>query len=187
MSGIVIGILTNYLITYVFPLPFWYGLILCIILLSLSFYGFLLYSPQIIYGQAIETIPKTLHEFLHRNFGKLLLYIKLDLEGYAFHKNAVSYDGFMAITLEYPFFRYFKCRITLRIFVTSLRTKLRKVIIDIELNRLARLHPKSDQILHTIGKRLFLAIQNPQIVNPNISDEEFKKILKELRPYMLED
>lgn len=96
ISGIVIGILTNYFITYVFPLPYWYGLILSILLLILSSYVFLLYSPQIIRGQAVETIPKTLHEFLYRNFDNLLSYIRLDLEGFAFHKKVRSYNAFMA-------------------------------------------------------------------------------------------
>ena len=203
VSGIVIGIITNYLITYLLPLQYWHGLILNIILLGLSTYIFMLYSPQIIRGQAVETIPKTLHEFLHHNFDKLLLYIQLDLEGYAFHKKAISYDGFMTsikgveaktsqisshqgnITLKYPFLGPFKCKIILQIFVTSLEVKLRKVIINIEINRLARLHPKSDQVLYTIGIRVRHAIFNPQLVNPKITDEEYLKILKDIRPYIL--
>lgn len=205
ISGIVIGILTNYFITYVFPLPYWYGLILSILLLISSSYVFLLYSPQIIRGQAVETIPKTLHEFLHRNFDNLLSYIRLDLEGFAFHKKVRSYNAFMAsisgvrvetsqvsshqgdVNVEYPFFKYFKCKISLHIFVTSLNVKLREVIIGIDMNRLARLHPKSDQILRTLGKRVLHAILNPQLINPQMSDEELLKILKDLRPYMLQE
>ena len=205
MSGIVIGMITNYLITYVFLLPYWYGLVLCIILLALVTYAFLLYSPQIIRENAVETVPKTLHKFLHHNFGKLLSYMQLDLEGFAFHKKVVSYNGFMApvkgvqvktsqisshqgnVNLEYPFFGPLKCKIALQIFVTSLRSKLRKVIINIEINRLARLHPKSDQVLRTVGIRVRHAILNPQLVNPEISDEEYEQILKDIRPYILEE
>lgn len=52
-SGVVIGLLTNYLITYVLPLPYWYGLSLGFVLLMFSVYLFLLYSPQ-----ASEEMPK---------------------------------------------------------------------------------------------------------------------------------
>jgi len=55
------------------------------------------------------------------------------------------------------------------------------------MNRLARLHPKSDQILRTVGIRLRHAIFNPQLVNPEIADEVYKKILKDIRPYILEE
>ncbi len=205
ISGIVIGMITNYLIIYVFPIPYWYGLALCIVLLVLSTYVFSLYSPQIIRGNAVETVPKTLHKFLHHNFDKLLTYIQLDLEGFTFHKRVVSYNGFMApvkgvqvktsqisshqgdVNLEYPFFGPFKCKIALRIFVTSLRSKLTKVIINVEINRLARLHPKSDQVLRTAGIRVRHAILNPQLVNPEISDEEYEQILKDIRPYILKE
>ena len=205
MSGIVIGMITNYLIIHVFPLPQWYGLALCILLLVLSTYVFSLYSPQIIRGNAVETIPTSLHEFLHHNFGRLLSYIQYDLERFAFHKKAVSPNGWTAdvkgvrvktsqvsshqgnVNLMYPFLGRFKCKITLKIFVTSLRVQLRKVIISIEMNRLARLHPKSDQILRTVGIRVRHAIFNPQLVNPEIADEVYKKILKDIRPYILEE
>lgn len=193
-SGIVIGMITNYLITYVFPLPYWYGLGLSIIMLALSTYVFSLYSPQVSRGQAIETVPRSLHEFLHRNFDRLLVYIEYDLERFAFHKKSKvqvktsqisSHQGDVA--LEYPFFGPFKCRITLGIFVTSLEVKLRKVIISIRMNLLARLHPKSDQILRTVGINVRHAIFNPQLVNTGIADEEYMKILKDIRPYVLKE
>lgn len=201
-SGVVIGFLTNYLVTYVFPLPFWYGLGLGFLLLMFSVYLFLLYSPEASRGNAEEIVPKTLHEFLHANFDKLLYYIKLDWEGYAFHRNAVSSGGWMApisgvqvkttqisshqgeIELNFPFLRLLKCKFMLRIFVTTLTEipEYRKVIIGIEMNALAKLHPKSDLVLRTLGIRLRHAIFNPQIVYPKISDKEYHKILKEIRP-----
>jgi len=201
-SGIVIGLLTNYLITYVFPLPYWYGLGLCLITLAFSVYLFLLYTPEASRGNAEEIVPQTLHEFLHANFDKLLYYIKSDWEGYAFHRNAVSASGWMAsisgvqvkttqisshqgeIELNLPFLWFLKCKFMLRIFVTTL-TKIpeyRKVIIEIEMNALAKLHPKSDLVLRTLGIRFRHAIFNPQIVYPKIPDEEYHKILKEIRP-----
>jgi hypothetical protein len=70
------------------------------------------------------------------------------------------------------------------IFVTTL-TKVpeyRKVIVGIRMNTLAKLHPRCDLVLRTIGIRLHHAITNPQIVYPDIPDEEFHKILKEIRP-----
>ena len=201
-SGIVIGFLTNYLVIYVFLLPYWYGLSLCFVLLALSAYLFLLYSPEASRGEAEEIVPQTLHEFLHANFGKLLDYIKLDWEGYAFHKKAFSADGWVAsvsgvkvktnqisshqgeIEFSYPFLRVFKCKFKLIIFVTGLTEvpEYRKVMIAIQMNVLAKLHPKSNLILRTLGTRLHHAITNPQIVYPAISDEEYHKILKEIRP-----
>lgn len=201
-SGIVIGFLTNYIVTYVFPLPYWYGLGLTFLLLGLSAYLFLLYSPEASIGEAEEIIPLTLHEFLHANFDKLLHYIKLDWEGYAFHKKAVSAIGWMApvcgvkvnttqisshqgeIELTYPFLRVLNCKFKLKVFVTSLTEipEYRKVMITIQMNGLAKLHPKSDLVLRTLGIRLHHAITNPQIVYPSISDEEYHKILKEIRP-----
>jgi hypothetical protein len=185
-----------------FPLPYWYGLSISLVLLTLSAYLFLLYSPEASLGNAEEIVPLALHEFLHTNFDKLLGYIKLDWEGYAFHKKVVSADGWMAsvnrvkvkttqisshqgeIELVYPFLRFLKCKFKLSIFVTAL-TKVpeyRKVIVTIQMNALARLHPKSDLVLRTLGIRLYHAITNPQIVYPDIPDEEWHKILKEIRP-----
>jgi hypothetical protein len=201
-SGVVIGLLTNYLITYVFPLPYWVGLSLGFALLIFSAYLFLLYSPEASRGIAEEIVPKTLHEFLHANFDKLLMYIKLDWEGYAFHRKAVSFTGFMAsisgvqvkitqlgfhqaeIEVFFPCLRFLKCKFMLRLGVGKLTEipEYRKVTIRIEMNYLAKLHPKSDLVLRTLGIRLHHAIFNPQIVYPQISDEEYHKILKEIRP-----
>jgi len=201
-SGVVIGFLTNYLITYVFPLPYWYGLSLGFLLLMFSVYLFLLYSPEASRGIAEEIVPKTLHEWLHANFDKLLKYIKLDWEGYAFHRKAVSFTGWMAsisevqvkitklgsrqaeIEVHFPCLRFLKCKFMLRLIIGSLTEipEYRKVIVQIEMNALAKLHPKSDLVLRTLGIRLRHAIFNPQIVYPEISDEEYHKILKEIRP-----
>lgn len=201
-SGTVIGFLINYLVTFMFPLPYWQGLILGLVLLVISVYLFLLYLPEASRGATEEVVPETLHEFLHANFDKLLHYIKLDWEGYAFHKKSVSADGWMApisgvkvktaqisphqgkIELSYPFLRVLECKFRIEIFVTTL-TKVpeyRKVMVGIQMNFLARLHPKSDLVLRTLGIRLHHAITNPQIVYPEISDEEYHKILKEIRP-----
>jgi hypothetical protein len=201
-SGIVIGFLINYLVTFMFPLPYWYGLSISLVLLALSAYLFLLYSPEASIGNAEEIIPRSLHEFLYANFDKLLDYIKLDWEGYAFHKKVVSASGWMAsvskvkvkttqisshqgeIELVYPFLWILKCKFNLGIFVTTLTAvpEYRKVIVTIQMNALARLHPKSDLVLRTLGIRLHHAITNPQIVYPKIPDEEWHKILKEIRP-----
>jgi hypothetical protein len=201
-SGIVIGFLANYLVTYAFPLPYWCGLGISLTLLIVSAYLFLLYSPNASIGYAEEIVPQTLHEFLHSNFDKLLGYIILDWEGYAFHKKAVSAIGWQApvsgmkvytkkmgshqgeIELQYPFLRVLKCKIKLSIFITTL-TKVpeyRKVMVAIQMNNFAKVHPKSDLILRTLGIRLHHAITNPQIVYPEISDEEYHRILKEIRP-----
>lgn len=201
-SGIVIGFLTNYLVTFMFPLPYWYGLSVSFVLLALSAYLFLLFSPDASIGDAEEIVPLALHEFLHANFDKLLCYIKLDWEGYAFHKKVVSASGWMAsvsgvkvkttqisahqggIELAYPFLRILKCKFKLSIFVTTLTEipEYRKVIITIQMNALARLHPKSSIVLRTLGIRLHHAITNPQIVYPEIPKEEYHRILKEIRP-----
>jgi Ca2+/Na+ antiporter len=201
-SGVVIGFLTNYLVTYVFPLPYLYGLSLTFLLLAFSVYLFLLYSPEASRGHAEEIVPKTLHEFLHNNFGKLLLYIKLDWEGYAFHRKAISSTGWMAsisgvqveitkvsshqgeIKLYFPFLKLLRCKFLIRLFVTTLTEvpEYRKIIVEIEMNTFAKFHPKSDLILRTLGIRLRHAIFNPQIVDPKISDEEYHEILKEIRP-----
>jgi len=206
-SGVVIGFLTNYLISYVFPLPFVYGLGLGLSLLVFSIYLFLLYSPEAVLGYGEEIVPKSLHTFLHANFDKLLSYIKADMEGFAFHKKSVSATGWTApisgvrakttqisshqgeIELMYPFLWILECKITLRIFVTLSPKDIkeyRKVVVSTELNKLARLHPKSDMVLRTIGIRLRHAIFNPQVVYPDISDEEYEKILKEIRPSVWE-
>ena len=201
-SGIVIGFLINYLVTLMFPLPYWYGVSISLVLLVLSAYLFLLYSPEASIGDAEEIVPRALHEFLHANFDKLLDYIKLDWEGYAFHKKAVSASGWMAsvggvkvkttqisshqgeIELVYPFLRILKCKFKLGIFITTLTEvpEYRKVIVTIQMNVLARLHPKSNFVLRTLGIRLHHAITNPQIVYPKIPDEEWHRILKEIRP-----
>lgn len=201
-SGVIIGFLTNYLVIYLFPLPYWYGLGLGLVLLAFSVYLFLLYSPEASRGVAEEIIPKTLHEFLHANFDKLLMYIKLDWEGYAFHRKAVSFTGWMAsisgvqvkitqlgshqaeIEVFFPCLRFLKCKFMLRLIVGKLTEipEYRKVTIEIEMNYLAKLHPKSDLVLRTLGVRLRHAIFNPQVVYPEIADEEYHKILKEIRP-----
>jgi hypothetical protein len=201
-SGVVIGFLTNYIVTFMFPLSYWVGLSLCFVLLALSIYLFLLYSPNASIGEAEEIVPQALHEFLHSNFDKLLCYIKLDWEGYAFHKKAVSAIGWQApisavkvtttqisshqgeIELSYPFLRIFKCKFKLSIFVTTITEipEYRKVMVAIQMNAFARIHPKSDSVLRTLGIRLEHAITNPQIVYPEIPNEEYHKILKEIRP-----
>jgi len=205
-SGVIIGFLTNYLVIYLFPLPYWHGLGLGLVLLVFSVYLFLLYSPEASRGIAEEIVPKTLHEWLHANFDKLLTYIKLDWEGYAFHRKAVSFTGWMAsisgvqvnitqlgshqaeIEVYFPCFRFLKCKFMLRLIVGKTAGKLaeipeyRKIIIEIEMNFLAKLHPKSDLVLRTLGVRLRHAIFNPQVVYPEISDEEYHKILKDIRP-----
>ena len=205
-SGVIIGFLTNYLVIYLFPLPYWHGLGLGLVLLALSVYLFLLYSPEASRGIAEEIVPKTLHEWLHANFDKLLAYIKLDWEGYAFHRKAVSFTGWMAsvsgvqvkitklgshqgeIEVCFPCLRFLKCRFMLRLVVGKLAGKhaeiseYRKVTTQIEMNFLAKLHPKSDLVLRTLGVRLRHAIFNPQVVDPEISDEEYHKILKDIRP-----
>jgi hypothetical protein len=203
-SGVVIGFLTNYIVTFMFPLSYWYGLGLSLVLLSISAYLFLLYSPNASIGEAEEIVPEALHEFLHSNFDKLLEYIKLDWEGYAFHAKAVSAIGWQApikgvrvythkisshqgkIELEYPFLRILKCKFKLGIFVTTLTEvpEYRKVMVSIQMNKPARIHPKSDLVLRTLGIRLHHAITNPQIVYPKIPDEEYHKILKEIRPWV---
>lgn len=201
-SGIVIGFLTNYLVTFMFPLPFWYGLGVSVALLFLSTYLFLLYSPEASIGDAEAIVPRALHEFLHANFDRLLHYIKLDWEGHAFHKNAIEFRGWMApisgvqvkttqissqqgeIKLVYPFLRILKCTFKLGISVAKLTEipEHRKVVVIIQMNSLARLHPKSNRVLRTMGIRLHHAITNPQIVYPEISDEEHHRILREIRP-----
>lgn len=201
-SGIIIGLITSYIITYAIPLPFFYGLGLSLFLLVFSVYIVLLYSPGVSRAETHEVIPQALHEFLHTHFDKFLCYVQLDWEGYAFHKKALSANGWMApisgvrvktrqisshqgeIDLTYPFLRVLKCRFHLKIFVTVLTgiPEYRKVIVTIQMNALARLHPKSDLMLRTLGIRLHHAITNPQVVWPEISNEEYSKILKELRP-----
>lgn len=200
-SGIVIGFLTNYLVTYMSPLPYWLGLGVSLILLGFSAYLFLLYSPEASLGEAEELVPQSLHEFLHAHFDKLLTYIKLDWEGYAF-RGSPSASGWQApikavqvkttqvsshqgnIELNYPILCFLRCRIMLSLFVTTLTEvpEYRKVIVAIQMNTLARLHPKSDLVLRTLGVRLHHAITNPQIVYPEIPDEEYHRILKEIRP-----
>jgi hypothetical protein len=185
-----------------FPLPYWYGLSVSFILLALSAYLFLLYSPEASIGNAEEIVPRALHKFLHANLDKLLNYIRLDWEGYAFHKKVVSASGWMAsvsgvkvkttqisshqgeIELAYPFLRILKCKFKLGIFITTLTDvpEYRKVIVTIRMNAFARLHPKSDLVLRTLGIRLNHAITNPQIVYPKMPDGEWHKILKEIRP-----
>jgi hypothetical protein len=205
-SGVIIGFLTNYLVIYLFPLPYWYGLGLGLVLLAFSVYLFLLYSPEASRGVAEEIVPKALHEFLYADFDKLLAYIKLDWEGYAFHRNAVSFTEWMApiskvqvemsqlgshqaeIEVSFPCLRFLKCKIMLRLVVGKLPGKLaeipeyRKVTVRIEMNYLAKLHPKSDLVLRTLGVRLRHAIFNPQVVYPEIADEEYNRILREIRP-----
>lgn len=201
-SGIVIGFFTNYLVTYMLPLPYWYGVGLSLLILILFAYLFLLYSPEASLGKAEEIVPRTLHEFLHNNFDKLLSYIEADWEGYAFHGKVVSYDGWTApiceaevttkqisshqgdIELTYPFLKIFKCKFIIGIFVTVLTEipEYRKVIVKIQMNAFSKLHPKSDFVLRTLGIRLHHAITNPQLVDINISKKEYHKILKEIRP-----
>ena len=99
-SGVVIGFLTNYIVTFMLPLPYWAGLSLGFVLLMLSAYLFLLYSPNASIGQAEEIIPKTLHEFLHSNFDKLLSYIKLDWKATLFIKNAFQQSVGKHLSME---------------------------------------------------------------------------------------
>ena len=205
-SGVVIGFLTNYLVTYVFHLPDWLGVGLSLSFLVLSIYLFLLYSPEASGGFAEEIVPKSLHEFIHNNFDKLLGYIQSDWQGYAFHGNLLTHRGWTTpingakvkinqisshqgeIELTFPFLKYLKCKFRLGIFVTTLTEipEYRKVNVNIKLNTLARIHPKSDLVLRTLGIRLRHVLFNPQIVYPKISDEEYHKILKEIRPNVWE-
>lgn len=206
LSGIVIGFFTNYLVTFMFPLPYWYGLALSLFFLTLSAYLFLLYSPEVSIGKAEETVPRTLHEFLHNNFDKLLLYIESDWRHYAFRGKAVSADEWTTpvsgvevrteqmsshqgkIDFGYPFLWIFRCRFNMILFVTVLTEvpEYRKVKVTIRMNIFSRLHPKSDLVLRTLGRRLHHAITNPQLVDPEISKEEYHRILKEIRPSVWE-
>jgi hypothetical protein len=52
----------------------------------------------------------------------------------------------------------------------------------ITLNNWARIHPKTDLVLKTLGKRLHLAIFYPANIYPDIPDQKYHKILKEVRP-----
>lgn len=201
-SGIVIGFLINYFVTFMIPLPYWYGLGICLSLITVSIYFFLLYSPNASIGKAEEIVPEALHKFLHSYFNKFLTYVQLDWQDYAFHNKAISADGWQApvrgvvvrtkqisshqgdIKLEYPFLKIFKCKFEVKIFITSL-TKIpeyRKVLITIRVNSLAKIHPKTNLVLKTLGVRLHHAINNPQIVYPNIPEKEWHSILKEIRP-----
>ncbi len=204
-SGVIIGFLTNYLVNFMFPLPYWYGLGLSFILLIFSIYLFLLYSPETSIGYAEQIIPQTLHEYYHSNFKKLLGYIKEDWEGYAFHKNSTapnwqapisnakviirqisSHQG--NITLEYPFIYILKCRFKIILFITALTEvpEYRKVTVSIQMNICAKVHPKSDHVLRTLGDRLYHAVTNPQIFDSEMPDEQWHKILKEVKPQVWE-
>jgi hypothetical protein len=205
-SGIVIGFLTNYIVTFMVPLPYYYGLGISVMLLVFSAYLFLLYSPDASIGEAHEVVPEALHQFLHSNFDKLLTYIKLDWEGYAFHKKTASAIGWQSpimgvvvrtkqisshqgdISLEYPFLRVLRCKFKITIFVTTLSKvpEYRKVVVTIQVNTLGRIHPKSNLLLRTLGIRLNHAITNPQIVYPNMPEQEWHAILKEIRPSVWE-
>jgi hypothetical protein len=52
LSGIVIGFLTNCIVAFMIPLPYWYGLAIGLTLLVFSAYLFLLYSPNVLVGAA---------------------------------------------------------------------------------------------------------------------------------------
>ena len=201
-SGVIIGFLTNYLVTYVLGIESSLGLVLGLAFLGLSVYLFLLYSPEASGGFAQEIVPKSLHEFFHNNFYKLLRYIQSDWEGYAFHGNLLTHRGWTTpiigakvkvnqigshkgeIELTFPFLKYLKCKFRLGLFVTTLTEipEYRTVNVNIKMNTFARIHPKSDLVLRTLGMRLRHALFNPQIVDPKISDDEYRKILKEIRP-----
>jgi hypothetical protein len=206
LSGVVIGFFTNYLITYIFHLPNWLGIGLSLSFLGLSLYLFLLYSPEASGGFAEEIVPKSLHEFFNNNFDKLLGYIKFDWEGYAFHGNLLTFRGWTKpisgvkveinkigshqakIILTFPLLKYIKCKFRLKLFISTL-TEIpedRTVNVNIRMNIFARLHPKSDIILHTLGIRLRHVLFNPQIVDPKISDKDYYKILKEIKPSVWE-
>lgn len=205
-SGVVIGFLTNYLVTYVFPLPNWLGIGLSLSFLVLSVYLFLLYSPEASGGFAEEILPRSLHEFFHNNFEKLLVYIQLDWKDYAFYGNLLAYSGWTSpmngvevditrtsshqgeIELTFPFLKFLKCKFSLALFITRLTEipEYRQVKVSISMNKFARIHPKTDLVLRTLGIRLRHALFNPQIVDPKISDEEYNKILKEIRPNVWE-
>lgn len=126
----------------------------------------------------------------------------MDWESYAFKKNAISANSWTApidgvnvkvtqisshqgeIELDWHFLRILKCKLKTSIFVTTLTEipEYREVIITIQMNLPARLHPKSGSVLRTVGIRLHHAITNPQIVDPNIPNEEYHRILREIRP-----
>ena len=205
-SGVVIGFLTNYLVTFVFPLPYWLGVGLSLSFLVLSVYLFLLYSPEASGGFAEEILPRSLHEFFYNNFEKLLDYIQLDWKDFAFHGNSLPYRRWTSpingvevdltrksphqgeIELTFPFLKFFNCKISLELFISKLTEipEYREVQATIRMNKLARIHPKTDLVLRTLGIRLRHALFNPQIVDPKISDEEYNKILEEIRPNVWE-
>jgi hypothetical protein len=201
-SGIVIGFLTNYIVTFMVPLPYWYGLIICLLLLGFSIYLFLLYSPDASAGEANQVIPESLQRFLHSHFNKLLAYVQADWQSFAF-RGVASTSGWQApvkgvfvktkqisshqgeIFLEYPFLRVFKCKFKVTLFVTTFSKEpdFRKVIVAIQVNSFARIHPKSNLVIRTLGVRLHHAITNPQIVYPQIPEQEWQIILKDIRPF----
>jgi len=205
-SGVIIGFLTNYLVTYVFPLPYWLGIGLSLSFLVISVYLFLLYSPEASGGLVEEILPKSLHEFFYNNFEKLLEYLQLDWKDYAFHGNLLPYSGWTSpinrvevditrkssqsgeIELTFPFLKLFKCKFRLALFITKLTEipEYREVQVSISMNKFARIHPKTDLVLRTMGIKLRHALFNPQVVYPKISDEEYYKILEEIRPNVWE-
>ena len=52
--------------------------------------------------------------------------------------------------------------------------------IELEFNRYARFHPKTDNILKTVGSRISLAVYSPQLIYPEITKAEFKKIVDDI-------
>jgi hypothetical protein len=84
--------------------------------------------------------------------------------------------------------KFLKCKFSLALFITKLTEipEYREVQVSISMNKLARIHPKTDLVLRTIGIRLRHALFNPQVVYPKISDEEYYKILEEIRPNVWE-
>jgi len=77
-----------------------------------------------------------------------------------------------------------RCKFNIDLFVTvpTEVPEYRKVIVTVRMNALSRLHPKSDLVLQTLGRRLHHAITNPQLVDPDIPKKEYRQILKEIRP-----
>ncbi|MCW4048105.1 MAG: hypothetical protein NWE89_00060 [Candidatus Bathyarchaeota archaeon] len=197
MSGIIIGLITNYVITYFTPINSILNLSLNLIALIIAVYLALIYSPNIKRKGVHFSVPRSLSMFLKQNYTAFLVFIRLDLDWYAFKDDFPSFSNFnikenvsvesgreedkypWQMVVTYSFLKIFKCKINLNIRVIESK-RYNSVNIEIELNRNARFHHKTDRILKTIGTRISLAITNPQLINPQISNEELKRIMDEL-------
>ena len=196
-SGIIIGLITNYIITYFTPINSFFNLFLNFLALIVAVYLTLIYSPNIIRKGVYYPIPRSLSKFLKENYTKFLVGVRLDLDWYAFQDDFPSFNHYnikenvsiesgdddakypWQMVVTYSFLRFFKCKINLNINVIESK-RFNSVNVEIELNRCARLHPKTDRILKTIGARISSLVNNPQIINPKITNDEFKRIMDEL-------